>query len=85
MYLRSAPSSLHIIIGILYRNHLTSAPTHLKKVLLTEPEEGEGACDGEAAANSREEKEAREMEEGYRDFEGEDEQEYQSFVQSLDM
>ena len=47
-----------------------------------EPEEGDGEAE---EASSREEKEAREMEEGYRDFEGEDEQEYQSFVQSLDM
>ena len=52
----------------------------------TRPEPEPEEADGEAEeAGSREEKEAREMEEGYRDFEGEDEQEYQSFVQSLDM
>ena len=53
-----------------------------------EPEQGEdeGAdADGDADARIREEKEAKEMEEGYRDFEGEDEQEYQSFVQSLEI
>merc|ERR1711971_130806 len=45
-----------------------------------EPEQDEEGADADAEARSREEKEAREMEEGYRDFEGEDEQEYQNFV-----
>ena len=50
-----------------------------------EPEPEEEVADGEHSAEAREEREAREMEEGYRDFEGEDEQEYQSFVQSLEI
>ena len=54
-----------------------------------EPEEEEqegGGGGGQSAEDlAREEQEAKEMEEGYRDFEGEDEQEYQSFVQSLEM
>ena len=54
-----------------------------------EPEEEEqegGGGGGQSAEDlAREEQEAKEMEEGYRDFEGEDEQEYQSFVQSLEI
>jgi len=54
-----------------------------------EPEEEEqegGGGGGQSTEDlAREEQEAKEMEEGYRDFEGEDEQEYQSFVQSLEM
>ena len=54
-----------------------------------EPEEEEqegGGSGGQSAEDlAREEQEAKEMEEGYRDFEGEDEQEYQSFVQSLEI
>ena len=54
-----------------------------------EPEEEEQEANGGGGQStedlSREEQEAKEMEEGYRDFEGEDEQEYQSFVQSLEM
>ena len=54
-----------------------------------EPEEEEqegGGSGGQSTEDlAREEQEAKEMEEGYRDFEGEDEQEYQSFVQSLEM
>ena len=50
-----------------------------------EEQEGDGGGGQSAEDLAREEQEAKEMEEGYRDFEGEDEQEYQSFVQSLEM